>query len=133
MALEDTTVPYEILVRFSPTGELQGAHMIRRRIVKLDGETLKDEPGDAEPLSLDGGSGTLWGVLDEAQANALSTATSLRDDVAARDATIEELQATAADAVKDKAAAERDRDAALEAQAVAERRLAAVQAALVAD
>lgn len=54
MAISDTTVPYEILIRFGEDGAPRGAHCQRRRIVELDGERLKDEVLPAEPLALDG-------------------------------------------------------------------------------
>lgn len=41
--IEDRTVPYELLIRFGENGEVEGAHFIRRRIVYLDGERMKDE------------------------------------------------------------------------------------------
>jgi hypothetical protein len=41
--IEDRTTPYELLVRFDENGAVSGAHFIRRRIVYLDGEKLKEE------------------------------------------------------------------------------------------
>lgn len=41
--IEDRNVPYELLVRFDENGAVQGAHFIRRRIVFVDGEKMKDE------------------------------------------------------------------------------------------
>ncbi|HSX00805.1 MAG TPA: hypothetical protein VLF67_01065 [Candidatus Saccharimonas sp.] len=95
MAIQDTTVPYEILIRFDREGNLQGAHKIERRTVVMDGEVLKDEPGDAIPLEV-GADGTVWGVLNEAQTIALATATSLQGQLAAANAEKEDLYAAAA-------------------------------------
>jgi hypothetical protein len=103
MALEDKSVPYEILIRFDPEGRLQGAHKIERRIVALDGEVLKDEPGDAQPLDV-GPDGTLWGVLDQAQIVALATATELREEMVRDKSTIDDLRgmmAIAQDTIKE--------------------------------
>ncbi|MER9047579.1 hypothetical protein NKH89_09925 [Mesorhizobium sp. M0923] len=52
MALQDTKIPYEILIRFGDDGAPLGAHVQYRRRVILDGEVLKDDVLDAEPLGL---------------------------------------------------------------------------------
>lgn len=79
MALNDRTIPYEILIRFDAEGAVQGAHLVHRRIVELDGERLKDEIGAAQPVALDGGDGPLLrAVLDEALALALADNAALR-------------------------------------------------------
>lgn len=54
MAFSDTTVPYEILIRFSDNGTPKGGQVQWRRIVEIDGERLKDDLLPAEPLALDG-------------------------------------------------------------------------------
>jgi cell division protein FtsB len=54
MALEDTNVPYEILVRFGTDGLPRGAHCQYLRRVVLDGEVLKEEIQPAQPIDLEG-------------------------------------------------------------------------------
>lgn len=54
MAFTDTTVPYEILIRFGEDAAPRGAHVQWRRIIDIDGERLKDEVLPAEPLALEG-------------------------------------------------------------------------------
>lgn len=54
MSVEDVKVPYEILVRFDENGAPSGAHVQYRRRVTLDGEVLKEEIQDAQPIDLDG-------------------------------------------------------------------------------
>ncbi len=43
MDLTDVTIPYEILIRFGDDGAFKGAHQVRRRVVTLAGEVLKDD------------------------------------------------------------------------------------------
>lgn len=84
MAVTDRTIPYEILIRFDAQAAVQGAHLIRRRIVELDGERLKDDIGMAQPVALDGEDGlVLRSVLDEALALALADNEALRAQRAA--------------------------------------------------
>lgn len=54
MALTDSTVPYEILIRFNDDGTPRGAHVQSRRVVTNDGEVLKDDILPAAPLDLAG-------------------------------------------------------------------------------
>lgn len=54
MAIEDKKIPYELLVRYGLEGQPAGAHVIYRRRVVMDGEVLKDEVGQAEPIDLAG-------------------------------------------------------------------------------
>jgi hypothetical protein len=91
MDVQDITVPYEILLRFDADATLRGAHMIGRRIVTIDGEVVKDEPGDAIPLDV-GQEGTLWGCLDQAQVIALATATALQEQLSQVTAERDDLQ-----------------------------------------
>lgn len=90
--ISDTTIPYEILIRFDAEGQVAGAHYVARRIVRLDGEVLKDEIGAAQPVGLGPGDAaagkTLDAVLGAALAGALAT-------IAAREAEIADLRARA--------------------------------------
>ena len=73
MAIEEKTLPYQILIRFGPDGLLQGAAGYQQKMV-VDGERLiswSELP--AAPLDIVPG-GSFWGVLNEAQATALKTA-----------------------------------------------------------
>ena len=90
MAVSDTTLPYEILIRFDEAGQLKGAHKIVRRLVALDGEILKDEVGQAQPIRTDDAEASdgLWGVLGQALTSALAS-------LALRDQRIAELEAAA--------------------------------------
>lgn len=71
MALTDTTVPYEILVRFGIDGQVQGAHVQRRRLVLDDGKILLDQPQPAEALGIS--DFPTSGVMTAAAAAALAT------------------------------------------------------------
>jgi hypothetical protein len=84
MALNDRTIPYEILIRFDDQGAVGGAHLIKRRIVELDGERLKDEVGLAQPVAIEGEDApVLRDVLDEALTLALADNAALRARIAA--------------------------------------------------
>ena len=51
--VQDTTVPYEILIRFDDAGNVQGAHYQTRRIIVLDDKTrLPDQISPPMFLSL---------------------------------------------------------------------------------
>ncbi|OWJ67455.1 hypothetical protein [Inquilinus limosus] len=78
MALSDTTVPYEILIRFDEAGTPKGAHVQWRRIVMLDGEILKDDVLPAAPLSLDGLA--VSEIMSDATAAALRRVTDLETE-----------------------------------------------------
>ena len=93
MALEDRMVPYEILIRFDEQGALAGAHYIERRIVTLNGEVLKNEPGPAQPVDLAvqaTGGVVLNEVLGKALTEALAAhervSIALQNEVRAREA-----------------------------------------------
>ncbi len=79
----DTTVPYEILIRFDATGALSGAHKIERRIVAIDGEVIKNDIGPATPLTIGDTEGAdgLWGVLGEALTIALARAAAQEEEI----------------------------------------------------
>lgn len=72
MTLIDQKRRYEVLIRYGLDGSLQGAHVQYLRYVELDGEVLKQEPLDAEPLAIDGFdlSDTMTGVAQDALARA---------------------------------------------------------------
>lgn len=53
-SVEDVKIPYEILIRFDADGLPKGAHAQFIRRVRVDGEMLKEEIGDAVPLDLEG-------------------------------------------------------------------------------
>lgn len=101
MAMTDTTVPYEILIRYDEAGALQGAHYQARRIMTVDGVRVMDQPGPAIPLALaaspDGPSlPTLQAVLGEALTAALSQVDTLTTALAAADARAAEAEAALA-------------------------------------
>jgi hypothetical protein len=97
--LIDSTVPYEILIRFDDSGALAGAHKIERRRVSLDGEVLKDEVGPAKPIAVDDADdpGGLWGVLGEALTRALARTAEQASEISGLRAQLAE--ASAPDAV----------------------------------
>ncbi len=86
MDLTDVTIPYEILIRFDGDGAFKGAHQVRRRVVTLAGEVLKDDLLPAEPLDPDG----MGAAIGEAAARAIADAAAL---LAERDALAGELDA----------------------------------------
>ena len=61
MALTDTAVLYEVLLRFDEDGKIVGAHQIEARIIKDGAQVLAHIPG--VPTSLD--PGKLNGALSE--------------------------------------------------------------------
>lgn len=128
--ISDVTVPYEILLRFDQAGNLQGAHKVDRRIITVDGEVVKDEPGDAIPLSLESGEDGLWDALDGAQTIALATANSLREELAAANAARADAEERAAIAEQARADAEAQRDAAAQERDVIQGKVNAAAAAL---
>ncbi len=67
--LSDLTVPYEILIRFGEDGSFQAAHQQRRRILKVDGEVVKDIVLPAEPLAGE----AFIAAIGEAAAAAIAT------------------------------------------------------------
>jgi hypothetical protein len=90
--LTDQRRPYEILIRFDEEGAVQGAHLVERRVVELDGERLKDEVGTAQPIALafdGGGRAALSDVLGEALTAALATVERLTVEAAAKQAEID--------------------------------------------
>lgn len=87
MALEDKKVPYEILIRYSEDGTVRGAHAQFRRIVTLDGETLKDEVLPAEPLEVEGF--PTMSVMTDTTKNALARVTALEAEIAETKALVE--------------------------------------------
>lgn len=87
--VSDTSIPYEILIRFDENGNLRGAHKRMRRMVKIDNEIVKNEPGDAEPISID--DGALWGVLDAAHTMAMAINNALTTQIAQKDGQIAAL------------------------------------------
>lgn len=46
-----TSTPYELLVRWSETGDLAGAHFQRRQKVILAGEVIADRLTDPQPIA----------------------------------------------------------------------------------
>lgn len=52
--ITDTKTPYEILIRFGDDGKPRGAHAQFIRRITIDGELVKEEIGNAEPLDLKG-------------------------------------------------------------------------------
>ena len=86
--IEDTTMPYEILIRFGEDGGFRGAHQARRRILRLDGAVVRDEILPPEPLSADG----LGGVIDEATAAVLAGGSAAAATIARLSARVEMLE-----------------------------------------
>ncbi|WP_454919212.1 hypothetical protein [Xanthobacter sediminis] len=95
MSVIDTTVPYEILIRYSDEGDLQGAHFQRRRIVDVDGERVMDQLQPAQPLAVAaGGSGeTLAVVLGDTLTVALARIDTLAVALAAAEARADAAEA----------------------------------------
>lgn len=89
-SIVETTLPYEILIRFAPTGALAGAQIQRRHRITRGDEVLKDEVLAAQPLTT-ADDGDLWGVLNAAQTTALLTAEEAVAERAALEARIKAL------------------------------------------
>lgn len=88
MALTDTILPYEILVRYGQDGQIQGAHQQRRRIVK-DGDTvLVDQPLPAEALGI--ADFPTSAVMTQTTQDALAKVDSLGQQIVALDAAMGE-------------------------------------------
>jgi len=89
----DTTIPYEILIRFDESGALAGAHKVSRRIVSIDGEVVKNDIGPATALVADDAQnpGGLWGVLGEALTIALAKAAEQQNEIAGLKAELAEV------------------------------------------
>jgi hypothetical protein len=86
--------PYELLIRWNQQGEIAGAHVAYRYVIKDDaGAVMTEVPGQAEPLALDGF--PLAELLTQAQAGALAATEALRTELAAataqRDAALAQL------------------------------------------
>lgn len=90
MAVTDTRVPYEILIRLSEDGAV-GAHVQYRRIIIIDGEKVKDEVLPAAPLDLS--DLPTSGLMNEVTKAAIARAAALESDYA-------QLAETAAQQVK---------------------------------
>ena len=80
MALTDSKVPYEILIRFNDDGTPRGAHVQNRRVVVMDGEVLKDEILPAAPLDLAGFPTSA--IMTDAARDALARVTTLEGEKA---------------------------------------------------
>ena len=80
MALTDSTVPYEILIRFNDDGTPRGAHVQSRRVVIMDGEVLKDDIMPAAPLDLAGFPTSV--IMTDAARDALARVTTLEGEKA---------------------------------------------------
>ena len=98
----DIAVPYEILIRFDETGALRGAHKVERRIISIDGETVRNDIGPAEPLTLADGEGPdgLWGALGQALTSALATLAARDEKIAALEAEAERLPGWSANSAR---------------------------------
>lgn len=93
MAVEDYMLPYELLVRYGETGEIQGTHHIQRHVIKVDGVKIKDDIGHAQPVALE----NLTGLLDAAASQALVDNQSLREQLSSAENQIESLEAQVAE------------------------------------
>lgn len=80
MALTDSTVPYEILIRFNDDGTPRGAHVQNRRVIVMDGEVLKDDILPAAPLDLAGFPTSA--IMTDAARDALARVTTLEGEKA---------------------------------------------------
>lgn len=113
MSIVDRTVPYEILHRFDADGLLAGVHYVERRIIDLDGERIRDEVGQARPVSLvDGAAGALLvEILGEAHVSAARTAEAATAAAASAEAETARLREalSAAEVTRDQALAELNR------------------------
>lgn len=91
-----TKKPYEILIRFSTAGLIQGAHAQFIERVFVNGELLKETIGDAVPLATEGiGASELLGTATTA---ALDTATELNARLAQMEDTLRQATLDAATA-----------------------------------
>jgi hypothetical protein len=82
--------PYELLIRWLPTGELSGAHCIKNTVVINDDDTLTIVPGEPKPLDIAGPEFTsVVGIaLSASQANV----TALQAQVSGLQSQVAELQ-----------------------------------------
>lgn len=79
--VQDIKTPYEILIRFGEDGKPRGAHAQFIRRVTLDGELLKEELGNAEPLDLE--DFPTSSLMTDATRDALAEVTRLSERVVA--------------------------------------------------
>lgn len=111
-SVEDLKMPYEILVRFGDDGKPRGAHAQYIRRVTVDGELLKEEIGNAEPLDLEGfpTSGIMSDTLRDALAEVTRLNATVISEREAANAHIAELEKSLSEMqeLSDKDAAERD-------------------------
>lgn len=82
MAIDDRTIPYEILFRFGEDGCLSGAHYQTRRLIDIDGERVKDDIGPAQPVALVAGAPGV--PVADVLGNALVGAVAQADQATAR-------------------------------------------------
>lgn len=92
MAVEDTKIPYEILIRYGLDGAVQGVHAQYLRKVVVDGEVLKEEITPAEDVTLEGFATSQ--IMDDTTKSALARVVSLEADNLALTAQIATLQAS---------------------------------------
>lgn len=89
-------VPYEILIRFSDAGTLQGAHLAHKRILENieTGERIAEQVTDLRPLGIVGDehATTLRSVLGDALTAALRDIENLQSAQAIADKEIESLR-----------------------------------------
>ena len=72
MALEEKNIPYEILIRFTPTGQMSGAHIGMLNTILKDGQIVAQTPVPVESIAIAGASG-----FDIEAANQILTTTFL--------------------------------------------------------
>jgi hypothetical protein len=93
MAIEDRTIPYELLVRFNPDGTIAGSHFQKRRVLSEQGTVISDQL--LEPVSLAAvasADGTdrelLANAVGDAITSAAQTVDKARADLGAAQATV---------------------------------------------
>lgn len=79
--INDVTTPYELLIRYGDGGVPTGAHVQRIRSITIDGELIKSELLDPEPLGL--ADFPTSAIMSDTLASALAQVTTLTAQLAA--------------------------------------------------
>lgn len=90
MPVEDKKTPYEILLRFDESGGVQGAHVRYLRRITVDGELLKSEVGEAQPIDLEGFPTSA--LMSDATKAAVAQVVAMKEEIAKLQQQIRDMQ-----------------------------------------
>jgi hypothetical protein len=77
--MQTTKHPYELLIRWDQQGQLAGAHVQYRYVIKDSDQIIGESVGQAEPLTI--GDFPLTDLLNQVQADALAKIEQLKFEV----------------------------------------------------